>query len=327
MRVFIVNVGQQNYLWPDCLARNTVATVDNVAVHHFWDQRGRKGFIEHALAHLKTARNETPTRAVASRWYGLMEAITETDGDIWIHREKEQLWWTTSLGDPVVTERRPSFNAVRDGPEIFELHKPCESWSDRNRKGGKLSWNGLHPKAKDFLFTEGTLQQLAPENAAYALALIAGEPLDEWHDLPAWKSKVAQSASKAGPVKTFDHIARAAYVMAKQALDTASQSNGQQVLRTVKEKNCDLSFEDLQVYVKNLILDQEGLCAITGLKLQYPGGHEDAELLCSLDRIDSSGHYERGNLQVVCRFVNRWKSDAKDEDFRRLIELVQASRF
>jgi hypothetical protein len=115
--------------------------------------------------------------------------------------------------------------------------------------------------------------------------------------------------------------------MAKQALDTASQSNGQQVLRTVKEKNCDLSFEDLQVYVKNLILDQEGLCAITGLKLQYPGGHEDAELLCSLDRIDSSGHYERGNLQVVCRFVNRWKSDAKDEDFRRLIELVQASRF
>ncbi|MBX3479662.1 MAG: hypothetical protein KF842_04630 [Caulobacter sp.] len=325
MRVFIVNVGQQNYLWPDCLARNTVATVDNVAVHHFWDQRDRKGYIEHALAHLKTARNETPTRAVASRWYGLMEAITETGGDIWIHREKEQLWWTTSLGDPVQTERRPSFNAVRDGPEIFELHKPCEPWSDRNRKGGKLSWDGLHPKAKDFLFTEGTLQQLAPDNAAYALALIAGDDLSGWHNQPTWQAKSDRAGRSA--VTSFSPAQRAAWRMADTALATVAQSNGQQALRTIKNKDCLFTREELREYIQSLILDQDELCAITGIPLQFDGAQEDSELLASLDRIDSNGHYERGNLQVVCRFVNRWKSDARDEEFRRLIELVRTSRF
>jgi hypothetical protein len=325
MRVFIVNVGQQNYLWPDCLRRNTVATVDNVAVHHFWEQRDRKGFIEHALAHLKTARNETPTRAVASRWYGLMEAITETDDDIWIHREKEQLWWTTSLGDPVQTERRPSFNAMRDGPEIFELHKPCEPWSDRNRKGGKLSWDGLHPKAKDFLFTEGTLQQLAPDNATYALALIAGDDLSGWHNQSTWRVKSDRAGRSA--VMSFSPAQRAAWRMADTALATAAQSNGQQALRTIKNKDCLFTREELREYIQSLILDQDELCAITGIPLQFDGAYEDSELLASLDRIDSSGHYERGNLQVVCQFVNRWKSDARDEDFRRLIELVRTSRF
>lgn len=35
------------------------------------------------------------------------------------------------------------------------------------------------------------------------------------------------------------------------------------------------------------------------------GAAGDPELAASLDRIDSDGHYERGNLQVVCWFSNR----------------------
>lgn len=49
---------------------------------------------------------------------------------------------------------------------------------------------------------------------------------------------------------------------------------------------------------------------------------EDPEMLCSLDRIDSNGHYERGNLQIVCRFVNRW-SDSVDAHFRTLVAKVR----
>jgi hypothetical protein len=41
-------------------------------------------------------------------------------------------------------------------------------------------------------------------------------------------------------------------------------------------------------------------------------------------RADSDGNYEQGNLQIVCRFINRWKSDSNDSAFRRLIELVQS---
>lgn len=327
MKVFIANFGNENYLWPKCLELGTVATINNEILQPFWERGDRKGFIAHALAHQKTARGEVPTRSVASRWFSLMEAISETSGDLWIHRAKEELWWTTTRDEPVQIELAASFNPSRDGPQIFEFHKSAEAWSDQNRKGGRLSWNGLHPRAKDFLFTEGTLQQLQPDNAAYAQALIAGEDLSEWHERTEWKKKVERSSSKAGAVKSFDPIERAAWVMADQALSTASQANGQQVLHTVKEKNCDLSKDELRGYIVNLLKDQERLCAITGIPLQFEPDVDDKEMLPSLDRIDSSGHYARGNLQVVCRFVNRWKSDAVDAEFRRLLGKVRELSF
>jgi hypothetical protein len=34
----------------------------------------------------------------------------------------------------------------------------------------------------------------------------------------------------------------------------------------------------------------------------------DLDLSPSLDRIDSDGHYAPDNLQIVARFVNRWKA-------------------
>lgn len=327
MKVFIANFGQQNYLWPACLERSTVATINNVQVQPFWEARDRKGYVAYALANMKTARGETPTPSVASRWYGLTDEVANTNGDIWIHREKTELWWTTTRPDTVQIELKPSRNNERDGPEIYELHKPCDPWTDRTRKDGRLSWNGLHPKAKDFLFTEGTLQQLQPDNAAYALALIAGVDLSAWHDRPEWKRKVERSSSKASAGRSLDPIERAAWIMARTALNTVAQSNGQQTLRTMKNKDCDMSEDELRAYVATLIRDQDELCAITGLRLQFEGDHDDLEQVCSLDRIDSDGHYVRGNLQVVCRFVNRWKSDAPDGQFRRLMALVRSSAF
>lgn len=325
MKVFIANFGQQNYLWPACLERSTVATINNVRVQPFWVAGDRKGYVTYALANMKTARGETPTPSVASRWYGLTDEVANTSGDIWIHREKAELWWTTTRPDPVEIALMPSRNNDRDGPEIYELHKPCDPWTDRTRKGGRLSWNGLHPKAKDFLFTEGTLQQLQPDNAAYALALIAGEDLSEWHDRPNWKAKSDRAGRSAAVV--FDPIQKAAWRMAATALNTAAQANGQEVRRTVKIKNCEFTAEELRLYVENLIRDQDRLCAISGIPLQFDGDHDDAQLLCSLDRIDSAGHYAKGNLQVVCWFVNRWKSDGDDGQFRRLMGLVRANAF
>ena len=51
---------------------------------------------------------------------------------------------------------------------------------------------------------------------------------------------------------------------------------------------------------------------------------DDKELRLSVDRKDSSGHYERGKLQLVCRFANRWKSASADEEFVRLLTLVRS---
>ena len=37
----------------------------------------------------------------------------------------------------------------------------------------------------------------------------------------------------------------------------------------------------------------------------------------------SNGHYEVHNLQIVCQFVNFWKGDSDNDDFKRLLALVQ----
>ena len=325
MKVYIANFGQGNYLWPACLSENTIATIDNERVHSFWLAGDRAGFIDYAMQNLKTARNEHPTKSVASRWYGINDDVAETAGDLWIHREKNHLWWTISRAGPVEITLRPSAYPDRDGPNIYELHKPSHPWSNRNRKGAALSWNALHPKAKDFLFTEGTLQQLALENAEYAQALVAGDELEPWHRQKNWLAKEERTRKSPGTI--YDARKKAVWRMVDTVASTVAVSNGQQVLRTVKEKRSVFDKEALMAYVSNLLADQDGLCAVTGIKLQLDGEEDDKELLCSLDRIDSSGHYEPGNLQVVCRFVNRWKGASPDADFRRLVQLVQSSRF
>lgn len=325
MKVFIANFGQQNYLWPACRDRRSVATMDAADVHPFWIARDRQGYIDYSVAHKRTVRGEVPTRSVASRWFGLMDEISGTSGDLWIHREKEQLWWTISTPEPVMIEERPSFEPAREGATVFELHKPCQAWSDRNRLGGALSWSGLHPKAKDFLFTEGTLQQLSEDNAAYALALVEGDDLTPWHNSRPWQAKVERT--RRNPGIAFNPRQKSIAIMAMTAMGTVAGANGQQVLRTTKNKELRFHPQDLERYINNLIDDQDGLCAITGIRLQFHGDEDDRELLCSLDRIDSDGHYEAGNLQVVCRFVNRWKSDDRDEDFRRLVALIRTSAF
>jgi len=82
----------------------------------------------------------------------------------------------------------------------------------------------------------------------------------------------------------------------------------------------DIAFRQ---YVRDLIDGQQRRCKITQLPLQFHGEHADSEMLASLDRIDSNGDYAPGNLQVVCRFVNRWKRDDNDANFRRLVALLK----
>ena len=115
--------------------------------------------------------------------------------------------------------------------------------------------------------------------------------------------------------------------MVLQAYATAAQSNGQKVLTTVKDKNV-IGFKDKAAfidYVERLIAVQNKLCNITSLPLHFHGEEDvDKAKLCSLDRIDSDGHYAPGNLQVVCQFVNRWKGASPEDKFRRLVKEVRS---
>ena len=321
MKTFIANFGRENNLWPDCLARSTVATYEDEDLRPLWLAGDREGYIARCIATKKTASGIAPTRPVASRWFNIGHIVSSTEGDLWIHREKNELWWTLSRPGEAHVSLQPAFK--RQNEQIYVLHKPADPWSNKNRRGNPLEWRALHAKARAFLFTEGTLQQLTDDHAAYALALIDGSDLNAWHSRPDWKAKADTAGN---PATIFNAKERAVLRMAMTAQDTAAAANGQQVLRTVKNKELRFtSLQELQKYIAALVDAQDGLCAITGLQLQFDGECEDTALLSSLDRIDSDGHYVAGNLQIVCRFVNVWKSDANDAEFRRLIALVRGT--
>lgn len=322
MRVFIANFGQENYLWPECLRRSTIAYFEDEDLWPLRLANDREAYVARCLEVKKTAAGIRPTLPVASRWYNLSEVVRTTSGDLWIHRAKDELWWTVSSDGAADVSFEPAFKPSASAANVYVSHKPAQKWSNKSRAGARLDWAGLHAKAREFLFTESTLQKLAPDNAEYAMALIDGLSLTAWHSRSVWKQKSERAGR--GAVNQFNAQQRAAVRMARTAFDTAAGANGQIVERRVKSKEFRFPHQtDCEEYVAALIKSQDGLCALTGLVLQYDGEDDNPDLLCSLDRIDSNGHYEPGNLQVVCKFANRWKGDGDDARFRSLIALVK----
>ncbi|WP_406720776.1 hypothetical protein RPE78_12855 [Thioclava litoralis] len=55
-----------------------------------------------------------------------------------------------------------------------------------------------------------------------------------------------------------------------------------------------MSYVELDKLIRDLLTIQEDRCAITGLPFQFRGAQTDDDMLPSLDRIDSSGHYAKG---------------------------------
>lgn len=82
-----------------------------------------------------------------------------------------------------------------------------------------------------------------------------------------------------------------------------------------------MSQSDLAALIPTLLALQHDRCALSGLPLKFDG--TDKNLTPSLDRIDSDGHYEHGNLQVVCQFINFWKSDGDNAEFVKCLNLVR----
>ena|GEM_PF-406562 len=320
MTVYIANFGRGNWAWPECLQTGSLAVMDDVRVHPFWLSNDREGYIKEAQKLLRLSSGGPVPTPVASRWFNLNTILATTEGDLWIHREKHELWWTNSIkaDSQFIDDPNPTSGPAR----IYLYHKKCSAWSDRNGKGALLGWDGLHPKAKEFLFTEGTFQKLSDDNAAYAKALIAGEDLSAWHARPDWKAK-AESAKRAS-VTYFDSRRKTIVRMAMTAMGTIAQSGD---ISVVVKKDKALGFRDqfeLEKYIDELMTAQDGACALTGLRMSLDGDDGDTELACSLDRIDSNAHYERGNLQIVCKFANRWKGASDNEKFLSLIAKIRA---
>lgn len=317
-RVYVANFGEKNYAWPECLKRNAIATMNPVAAQPFWEAGDKEGYVA-VRSGERTAAGNAPTSAILTRWYNLMTHVTESEGDLWFHRDGDALWWTVTTDEPPFYE--PLTEPVGRKRDVVICYKMCRPWSRVTKSGNALLWSGLHAKARDFFFTESTFIQLNTDKATYARALLNGDDLTSWHNREDWKEKADKKG--ASPLNPLSALDKSVAAMAMTAKYTTERANGQKEERVVKNKDLKLSNRELEETLRLLIVDQDGNCNLSGLPLQFLGTQQDEQMLASLDRIDSNGHYEAGNLQVVCRFINKWKSDMKNDEFRRLMAKVQ----
>ena len=105
--------------------------------------------------------------------------------------------------------------------------------------------------------------------------------------------------------------------------NTTRNSNGQVVERILKNKELRMSAAELDKHLAELLDLQGNCCALTGIPFDFHSMDRDRNLFPSPDRIDSNGHYEVGNIQVVCQFINFWKGSGDNEEFKRLLMLVR----
>ena len=319
MAVYVALFGEQNYEWPECLSRNTIATPNDIDDFAFWQNGDREGYIQHRMKGL-TVAGKKPTRAVASRWFDLKTIVSQSVGDIWIHHDGTRVWWTrTNEEAPEFIEKIEPVGRKR---HVVICHKPCDPWRNIAENGTPIYWDALHPKARDILNTPATIRQLSGENRDYVMAILRGEDLSAWHSLPAWTSKAAKAKKGGGTV--YDGLGKSVWRMAETAFATVAQANGRQVLKTMKVKEMGFTSKTaLEAHLRELLEMQDHQCALTGLPFSYDDPDEDRQMWPSLDRIDSSGHYAEGNLQVVCAFINRWKGADDNEEFKRLLKVVR----
>ena len=203
------------------------------------------------------------------------------------------------------------------------LRKASEPWRSTDLLGNHIDLRKLHPKALAFLTNPGAQIVLQGEHSAYVHALLAGEDLSPWHESAAWQERPAHEKGRSQRQRV-GAVSAAAQRMAKQAFATAAVADGRELQQVAKVKQVvGFTFRQLRTYIQDLIEKQNGRCALTNLPLQYDEAFADIEMLASLDRIDSDRHYEVGNLQVVCRFANRWKGSSSDMEFRRLLAVLK----
>ena len=79
-----------------------------------------------------------------------------------------------------------------------------------------------------------------------------------------------------------------------------------------------LSLEDLE----NLWIEQDGTCALSGIKMTYELQNGRTPTNVSIDRIDQSKGYVTGNVQLVCMACNQIKSDLSEDEMYQFCKKI-----
>lgn len=85
-----------------------------------------------------------------------------------------------------------------------------------------------------------------------------------------------------------------------------------------RELKFNLSIKDMW----NQFEKQNGICALSGIQLKFPTKSNSSDGTASLDRIDSSKGYIKGNIQWVHKHINKIKWEYSQEYFIELCKKV-----
>lgn len=219
-----------------------------------------------------------------------------------------------------------------------------DKWQQTSIGGVPLS--NLHPKARHLSVNPATLN-IVQTDPDYFKALITDGDTTSWESSEKWKKAangwrpkdrvairaVARTKKLSQPFvrETADFFDQEVARMATTALHTAAYANGQTVIVIVKEKDIGFNREELEAEIQALLLRQAYRCALT--KYAFEPDNLNPHLRTSLDRIDSAKGYVAGNLQIVTRAANFYKSASNAADWElkahameRMAVAIQRSR-
>lgn len=82
----------------------------------------------------------------------------------------------------------------------------------------------------------------------------------------------------------------------------------------------------LAEHLRELWISQDGSCHYTGRAMRLDGYHAMEANACTVDRVDPSKGYVRGNLVLCCSLINRVKQNLTHAELIALCrELIEAS--
>ena len=67
--------------------------------------------------------------------------------------------------------------------------------------------------------------------------------------------------------------------------------------------------------LKDMLEDQEGLCALSGIPLTKIMGTGNISTNASIDRINAGGPYTKKNIRLVCHYLNSFRGQVSDGEF------------
>lgn len=181
-------------------------------------------------------------------------------------------------------------------------HRPyCKQCRRRNKRS---------PKARP------AHSRLIQTGAQTCFACSTTKPLTEFYSNGCFSDGVKKYRTKCKEcvLKEAKHKHPAAYA-AKSARRSSSPKNFiSGILNHAAKRKQHLGFNLDLGYLLNLYEEQQGLCALSKVRMTYQAGAGRVATNISIDRIDSSVGYVRGNVQFVCDVVNRMKQDLTEPE-------------